>query len=53
MFGKKKEKIIDPIIHDEEGNFTLSGGVHILNRCYNVTLCGDRHLQIHVERGGK
>lgn len=41
MFGKKNEKIIDPIIHDEEGNFTLSSGVHILNRCFNVTLTGN------------
>ena len=28
---KKKEKVIDPIIHDEESNFTLSNAVHILN----------------------
>lgn len=41
MFGKKKEKVIDPVIHDEEGNFTLSSGVHILNRCFNVTLTGN------------
>ena len=38
---KKKEKVIDPIIHDEEANFTLSSGVHILNRCNNVTLSGN------------
>ncbi len=39
-FFKKKEKVIDPIIHDEEANFTLSNGVHILNKCQNVTLTG-------------
>ena len=41
MLFKKKEKVIDPIIHDEEANFTLSSGVHILNRCSNVTLSGN------------
>ena len=38
---KRKEKVIDPIIHDEESNFTLSNGVHILNKCENVTLTGN------------
>ena len=37
---KRESKVIDPIIHDEEGNFTLSSGVHILNKCQNVSLCG-------------
>ena len=37
---KSKEKVIDPIIHDEQANFTLSNGVHILNKCQNVTLSG-------------
>ena len=41
MLFKKKEKVIDPIIHDEEGNFTLTTGVHILNRCTNVSLSGN------------
>ena len=36
-FRKNNEKVIDPIIHDEEANFTLSSGVHILNRCQNVS----------------
>ena len=30
---KKKEKIVDPIIHEEESNFTLSSGVRSL--CHN------------------
>ena len=38
---KNKEKVVDPIIHDEESNFTLSSGVHILNKCKNVTLTGN------------
>ena len=37
---KNKEKVIDPIIHDEQSNFTLSNGVHILNKCHNVTVTG-------------
>ena len=38
---KQKEKVIDPIIHDEESNFTLFNGVHILNKCQNVTVTGN------------
>ena len=39
-FMKKSDKVIDPIIHDEEANFTLTNGVHILNKCQNVFIGG-------------
>ena len=41
MWFKRKEKVVDPIIHDEESNFSLSSGVHILNKCQNVSLSGN------------
>ena len=38
---KKKEKVIDPIIHEDEENISITSGVHILSNCRNVLIGGN------------
>ena len=36
----RKGKVIEPKIYETKENLNLYDGVHILNGCKNVTLCG-------------
>ena len=36
----KCDKVVDPVIHDEEENINISMGVHILSGCKNVSVSG-------------
>ena len=38
FFSFKKEKIIEPIVHEQEDFLTLYEGAHILLGCKNVTM---------------